>query len=64
MMWVCRAGQKSIYAQYYFESGKIYIPWDEFKKDLKKYDNRALLKDIYLQLGWPALHILPRNDNW
>ena len=49
MMWVCRAGQKSIYAQYYFESGKIYIPWDEFKKDLKKYDDRALLKELVIK---------------
>ena len=49
MVWVCRAGQKSIYAQYYFESGKIYIPWDGFKEDLKKYHDRALLKELVIE---------------
>ncbi len=32
MMWVCRAGQKSIYAEYYFATRKIYIPWDGFQR--------------------------------
>lgn len=46
MMWVCRAGQKSIYAEYYFKTSKIYIPWDGFRHSLEDYKNRQELKEL------------------
>lgn len=46
MMWVCRAGQKSVYADYYFETSKIYIPWDGFKCSLVGYNSRQELKEL------------------
>ena len=48
MMWVCRAGQKSVFADYYFSTKKIYIPWDGFKYDLLKYQDREALKMLVL----------------
>ncbi len=45
-MWVCRAGKKSIYAEYYFDTHKIYIPWDGFQCDLTDYKDRQGLKKL------------------
>ena len=46
MMWVCRAGQKSVFAEYYFATNRIYIPWDGFKTDLSLYVDRTSIKEL------------------
>lgn len=45
-MWVCRAGQKSVFAEYYFATNRIYIPWDGFKTDLSLFEDRNSIKDL------------------
>ena len=47
-MWVCRAGPKSVFVDYYLETKKIYIPWDGFKADLNDYDDRETLKKLVI----------------
>ena len=46
MIWVCRAGMNSIYLETFFQTYKVYLPWDGFKVDLKQFTNREQLKDL------------------
>lgn len=47
-MWVCRAGKKAVYADYYLKSERIYIPWDGFKKNLSLYKSREDMKALVI----------------
>ncbi len=49
MMWVCGAGQKSIYADYYFNTKKIYIPWDGVKNVLREYKDWLSIKRLVIE---------------
>ena len=40
MLWVCRAGMKAIYLDYYLNNSRVYLPWDGFNTDL------SMLKDM------------------
>lgn len=52
MMWVCRAGQKSIFIDYYLKTNRLYIPWEGFKKNLREYENREAIKKLVLEEKW------------
>ena len=38
MMWVVRAGKRSVYFDKYMKTSRIYIPWDGFRVDLSKLE--------------------------
>ena len=48
MMWVIRAGQKSIYYDKYLKESKVYIPWDGYRMNLgsimKREDYRSIVE--------------------
>lgn len=48
MIWVCRAGKKSVFYDYFLESSRIYIPWDGFKKALTLFANREEMKALVI----------------
>lgn len=46
MLWVVRAGQKSIYAEKFIDNSKIYIPWDGYKISLCTLQSREQIRKI------------------
>lgn len=46
MIWVCRAGQKSIFYDYYINNSRIYLPWDGFNINLDSFRELAEFRDI------------------
>lgn len=49
MIWVCRSGKNSIYLDYYLDTSKIYLAWDGFKSDLKRYNEIDDYKFLVIQ---------------
>ena len=46
MMWVNRAGMKSVYLDYYLSNSRIYLPWEGFRRDLRLLQNLAEFKTL------------------
>lgn len=46
MMWVCRAGQKSCYFDWFMEEKKIFLPWDGYETDLNLLKTRLDFKEL------------------
>ncbi len=46
MIWVCRAGMKSIFLDTFLNTKKVYLPWDGFKVNLKLYPDREKMKNL------------------
>ena len=46
MLWVVRAGQKSIYAEKIVNNSKIYIPWDGYKVSLITLQSREQVRKL------------------
>lgn len=47
-MWVCRAGKKAVYADYYLKTEHIYIPWEGFEENLILYKTRDEMKALVI----------------
>ena len=43
-MWVCRAGQKAQYYDFFLDTSKIYIPWDGYDYDLSAVPSKEALR--------------------
>lgn len=46
MIWVCRAGMKSVFLDRFLCESKIYIPWDGFKTDLNLLPTIQEIKEL------------------
>lgn len=46
MMWVCRAGQKSIYFDTFVSTKRIYLPWEGYNVDLTNYTDREQFRNL------------------
>ena len=46
MMWVVRAGQKSIFYEKFIENQRIYIPWEGYRFSLKGITNKSEFRQI------------------
>ena len=46
MLWVCRTGVNSVFLDTFLNTNRIYLPWEGFKTDLRKYKDRERLKEL------------------
>lgn len=48
-MWVCRAGQKAIYLDYFLENSRIYLVWQGFRSNLRNYESRYDYRELVMK---------------
>lgn len=49
MMWVCRAGEKSVFLDDFIRDKKIYIPWDGYNLDLSVFSDINSFKKLVIK---------------
>lgn len=49
MMWVNRAGMKSVYLDYYLSNSRIYLPWEGFQRDLRLFQDLSEYKTLVVE---------------
>ena len=49
VIWVCRAGRESVFLDAFLQTKKVYLPWEGFKVDLRKYPSREQIKRLVQQ---------------
>ena len=49
MMWVCRAGEKSLYLEQFLRDNRIYLPWDGYHFDLSQLKDLSEFKKAVIK---------------